>query len=117
MRSARKISNLKFQICNLKGEPAFELNRHDRSLSGVTREMKKIQDVAAETKEPGAVALARTRQIHRNGSLDAAGTRRQDHDAVAHVDRLVDVVRDQEDGGAARFPKAQHLILHAHARK
>ena len=38
-----------------------------------------------------------------------------DNDAVAHIDCLVDVVRNQEHRGAVRLPQAQHFILHAHA--
>jgi len=83
----------------------------------VSREVKEFQDVAAEAKEFGAVSLARAIQLNRYDSLDAAGARCQDHDAVAHVDCFVDVVGDEKHRGPARFPEAQHLILHAHARE
>ena len=45
------------------------------------------------------------------------GRGRHDDDAVAHVNRFVDVVGDEQHGGAARLPEAQHFILHAHAGK
>ena len=43
--------------------------------------------------------------------------RRHDDDAISHVDGFVNVVGDQEHGGAAGLPEVQHLILHAHARE
>ena len=42
------------------------------------------------------------------------GTRRHDHDPVAHVDGFVDVVRDEEHRGPPRLPDAQDFVLHAH---
>ena len=43
------------------------------------------------------------------------GRGRHDDDAVAHVDRFVDVVGDEEHRRAARLPEPQHFVLHPHA--
>ena len=56
-------------------------------------------------------------EVDVDDAFDAAGARGHDDDAVAHVDRLVDVVGDEQHRRAARFPEAQHLVLHAHARE
>ena len=42
------------------------------------------------------------------------GPRRHDDDPVAHVDRLVDVVGDQEHRRPAGLPEPQDLVLHPH---
>ena len=44
-----------------------------------------------------------------------AGPLRQDDDAVAHVNGLIDVVSNEEHGRAPVLPKAQDFILHTHA--
>src|SRR5438309_1935055 len=46
----------------------------------------------------------------------AAGTRREDDHAVAEVHRLLDVVRDEDDGLAGALPQARQLFLHRLAR-
>ena len=48
-------------------------------------------------------------------AFDAARARRHDDDAIAHVDGFVDVMGDEQHGGAARLPKAEDFVLHAHA--
>src|SRR5258706_12801802 len=83
----------------------------------VAGEMKEFQNVTAETKEFRAVAFARALQIDLDNTFYAAWALRHDYDAVAHVNRFIDVVGDQKHRGAARFPQPQHFILHSHARK
>ena len=48
-------------------------------------------------------------------SIDPAGAGGHDEDAIAHVDRFIDVMGDQEHGGETGLPQAQHFILHSHA--
>jgi hypothetical protein len=49
--------------------------------------------------------------------LDLARPRGHDQDTIAHVDCFIDVMRDEQHGGTARFPKAKHLVLQAHPGK
>src|SRR5918993_1831930 len=60
---------------------------------------------------------ARPRDLDRELAHDAARPRRHHHDAVTEEDRLVDRVRDQNDGLAARHPDALQLRVHALARE
>src|SRR4051812_3325397 len=55
---------------------------------------------------------ARARQLDLELANDAAGPRRHHHDAVAEEDRLVDRMRDQHHGLAAREPYALQLGVH-----
>ena len=79
--------------------------------------MQEFQNVAAQAQKFSAVALPRPRQIHGDGPGQPAGARRHDDNPVAHVDRLVDVMRDEQHRGAAGLPKPQDFILHFHARE
>src|SRR5205085_9835415 len=88
-----------------------------QSARTIAGKVEQFENVAAQPKKLWTVALTRTFQINLDGALDATGARRHDHDAVAHVDRLIDVVSDKEHRGAARFPEAQHFVLHFHARE
>ena len=76
--------------------------------------MKEIQNVAAISQEVCTVTLARTIQRNFDRSFDSSRSRRHDHDSVAHVNRLVDIVRYQEHCGPARLPKTKHFVLHSH---
>src|SRR5688572_6619922 len=60
--------------------------------------------------------MARARQRVRNNRLDPARTRRHHHDAVRQDERLVDRMRDEDDGLAALLVDAQKLLLHALTR-
>ena len=62
-------------------------------------------------------AISGTINIHRDHPIHSTGTGGHDDDAVAHVDRFIDVVGDQEHRGAAGLPEAQHFVLHSHARE
>src|SRR5688572_28243493 len=86
-------------------------------LRGVAGEMEMFQDVAAEAEKFSTVALARAAQLNLDGAFNAAGARRHDHNPVAHVNRLINVVGNEKHGRASRFPKAEHFVLHLHARE
>src|SRR5262245_11076768 len=70
-------------------------------------------DVLGEARVFGAVGIAGTRRLHRYHLADAARPRRHDNDAVAELDRLVDVVSDEENGLALVLPDSHQLVLHA----
>src|SRR6185295_2649645 len=53
---------------------------------------------------------------HRDLALDAAGAARHDDDAIAQVDRLLDAVRDEEDGVVELALQARDLLLQHGAR-
>ena len=77
--------------------------------------MQQLQNLAAQAEKFCAVAQPRARERDGEDALDAAGARGHQHDAVAHVEGFVDVVRDEEHGGAAGLPEAEHFVLQAHA--
>jgi len=79
--------------------------------------VKRLEDVSAQAEELGATAITRTLNIHRNDLLNLPGALGHYDDPFAHVNCLIDVVGHKEHGGAVRLPKAEHLILHPHARK
>ena len=78
-------------------------------------EVKIFQDIAAESEKIFAVALARTFQSNRDGTLDPTWARRHDHDSIAHVDGFVDVMGNEEHGRAASLSECQHFVLHPHS--
>ena len=80
-------------------------------------EVKKIQNVATQAKEIFAAALARAIQSDADSAFNSAWPRTHDHNAVAHVDGFVDVVGNQEHGGAPSLPESEYFILHSHARE
>ena len=63
-------------------------------LNRLPREVEHFQDVRPKAQELVRVALPRTRERHVDDPLDPPRPRRHDDDAVAHVDRFVDVVGD-----------------------
>jgi len=81
----------------------------------VAGEVEVFEDLDAEAEEVGVVAFAGAVEIDVDGAFDAAGAGGHDDDFVAHVDGFIDVVGDEDHGGAAVFPEAQDFILHAHA--
>src|SRR6516225_472986 len=83
----------------------------------VAREMEVLENISAEAQESQAAAIAGSSECIRNGLIDPARRLSHDHDAIAHVNRFVDIVGDEKHGGAAVFPEAQHLILHPHPGK
>ena len=59
------------------------------------RPSEAVEEFRCEDGEIRAAAISRAVDIHRDGALDPARARSHDDDAVTHVDRLIDVVRDQ----------------------
>jgi hypothetical protein len=55
--------------------------------------------------------VARARQVDRNDFLHLGRGVREDDDAVGEVDRLVDVVRDEEDRDSVLVAHLQHQVL------
>src|SRR2546428_10612485 len=55
---------------------------------------------------------ARARQRDHDLLADPGWARAEDDDAVAQIDRLVDIVRDEEDRLARALPDAGQLLLH-----
>ena len=86
-------------------------------LCDTSGKVEKFQNVAAKSKKILMAAIARAWQSDRDNLFDPPGTLRHYDDAVTHVDCFVDVVRNEEHGGAAGLPKTKHFILHAHAGK
>ena len=58
------------------------------------------------------LVVARPRQIDREDLLGAARTLGHHHDAVGQVDRLVDLMGDEQHGLLRLLPDAQQLDLH-----
>src|SRR5436190_11666601 len=79
--------------------------------------MQELQNFAAQLKKLRAAPIAWPRQVYRNDALDPARPLRHDDDAVAHVNRFVDVVRHEQHRRPARLPKPQHFVLHPHPGK
>src|SRR5437764_8402243 len=100
---------------------SLDFARDDKRLRacrhGAAGEMKQLQNLTAQLQERGATPIARAFQRDRNRAVDSSRTLGHDDDAVTHVDRFVDIVRNEKHGGAAGLPQAQHFILHSHSRK
>src|SRR5438105_8856979 len=79
--------------------------------------MEMFEDLTTEPQEFGAVSLAWPFERYVEVAFDPAGPRSHDNNAITHIDRLVDVMSDQEDSCAAILPKAQHFVLHSHPRE
>ncbi len=69
-----------------------------------------------ELRRGGDLRRARPRQRHVHDVAHAARPRRHDDDPVGEEQRLVDVVGDEEDGGAHLLPHAEQQLLHRHPR-
>ena len=87
--------------------------RHQR----VAGEIEKFQNFSPEAKEHRAAAVTRPIKSDRDGTFNPPRALGHDDNAVAHVDRFVDVVCDEQHGGAARLPEMKHFILHTHTGK
>jgi hypothetical protein len=77
--------------------------------------MEVFQDITAEAQELFGIALAGTLELHLNYPLDPARTRGHDQNAITHIDGLVNVMSDEQDGCAAGLPKPKHFVLQTHA--
>jgi hypothetical protein len=76
--------------------------------------MEKFQNFSPEAKELRAAAVTRSIKSDRDGMFNPL--RALDDNAVAHLDRFVDVVGDEEHG-AAHLPEMKHFILHPYTGK
>ena len=79
--------------------------------------MKQLKDFAAKAEEFRAAAIPGTSEVYLDSPIDPTGARRHDEDSIAHIDRFVDVMTNQDHRGEADLPQAKHLILHSHARE
>src|SRR5690348_6042714 len=68
--------------------------------------------VGGEFRPVADLEAARTLERDPNLAHDAAGRGAHDDDAVGQIDRLVDIVGDEEDGFAVALPDAQQLRAH-----
>ena len=89
----------------------------DRKVGAFAGEMQMFENLAAKAKKRVAGAITWTREVDIDLAIDSPGRLGHDEDAIAHVDRLINVVRDEQHRGATIFPQAQYFILHAHARE
>ena len=83
--------------------------------AAISGQMESFENLASKAEELRAVALAGAGKVYFEDAIDPARTWGHEEDAIAHINCLVDVVRDQEDRGATGFPEAKDLVLHAHA--
>ncbi|MDB6171998.1 MAG: hypothetical protein JWL59_1309 [Chthoniobacteraceae bacterium] len=79
--------------------------------------MEQFKNLASQIEELRAVAVPWPIKFDNDHAFNPAGTRAHDDDSIAHVDRFIDVVGDQNHGGLARPPEAQNFILHPHPGK
>jgi hypothetical protein len=80
-------------------------------------EMEELQNLAAQLEELGAAPIAGPSQIHWDRAFDPSRPLRHDDDPVAHIDRFVDVVGNQEHRRPARLPEPKDFVLHPHPGK
>ena len=83
----------------------------------ISGEVQQLKDLAAKTEEFRAAAISGTSEIHGDGLFDSPRTLCHDEDPIAHVNRFIDIVGDQECGSEASLPETQDFILHSHAGK
>ncbi len=88
-----------------------------RNVGGFAGEMQMFENLAAETEKRIARAITWSREVDINLAIDSSGRLGHDQDAIAHVDRFINVVSDEQHRGAAIFPQTQHFVLHAHPRE
>src|SRR5262245_15101032 len=77
--------------------------------------MQVFEDFAAEAEKRIASAITWSREVDIDLAIDSPRSRGHDEDAITHVDRLIDVVGDEQHRGATILPQTQHLVLHPHA--
>ena len=76
-----------------------------------------FENLAAEAEKRITSAITWSHELDINLPIDSPGRLRHDQDAITHVDRFINVVGDEQHGGATIFPQAQHFVLHPHAGK
>src|SRR5436190_24297140 len=77
--------------------PAARSGRRRRPRSDPVRKPDLLEDRIAQLDVAPRADVAWVRNVDLSDAADAAGARREDDDAVRELDRLVDVVRDEED--------------------
>ena len=77
--------------------------------------MQMFENLAAEAEKRIASAITWSREVDMNLAIDSPGRRGHDEDAMAHVDRFINVMGDEQHRGATILPQAQHFVLHPHA--
>lgn len=88
-----------------------------RNVDGFAGEMQMFENFAAEAEKRIASAITWSREVDINLAIDSAGRLGHDEDPIAHVDRFINVVGDEQHCCAPILPKAQHFVLHAHPRE
>jgi hypothetical protein len=79
--------------------------------------VKRFQDVTRQPQKVLTAAVAGSVEIHGNYLLDLAGPLSHDHNPVAHVNCLINVVGDEKHRGPMSLPEMQDFVLHPHASK
>ena len=79
--------------------------------------MQVFENFAPEAEKQIAGAITWSREIDLNLAIDPPGRRGHDNNAMAHVDRFINVVGDEQHRGATILPQAQNFVLHPHAGK
>src|SRR5262249_1749628 len=79
--------------------------------------MQHFPNLARDLRILLAVDVARPPRIDRHDLHAPAPTRRHYDDSIGQLDRLVDVVRDEEYGLLLTLPHAYKLVLHPLARE
>src|SRR6516162_10266573 len=74
-----------------------------------------FENLGAETEKRITSAITWSREVEINLAIDSPGRRGHDEDAIAHVDRFINVMSDEQHRGATILPQAQHFVLHPHA--
>src|SRR5260221_10700188 len=83
--------------------------RRDLTAAGCNTQLR--QDMVAQPQEGGIRAIAICEQVHRLDAGDAAGMRLHDDDAIAEIDRFIDIM-GHENGGDPLMPHhALQLVL------
>ena len=77
------------EICSISNDSS------GRNVSSFAGQMQMLEDLAAQAEEWVAGAIARAYKIDGNLAIDSARALRHDHDTIAHVNGLIDVVSDE----------------------
>ena len=80
-----------------------------RNVGGFTGEMQMFENLAAEAEKRIAGAITWAREVDIDLAIDSPGRLGHDEDAIAHVDRFINVVRDEQHRGATIFPQPAAL--------
>jgi hypothetical protein len=83
-------------------------------LPPIAGKVQHFQNHKPQLQKLRAIALPWPGEENMQHALEATRPRSHDRDAVAHVDRFVDVVGDKQHRGAARLPDAEQFVLHLH---